>query len=244
MMKRRLLILTLMMTACGSSAPTSSQQTQGLSASPAPNVAAENKFALPLAQTLPLMDAARSVLFPPAATQTKSSSGAATATFQPGKERIVPRLFAKSISASQDKQAKYEEEFAGYLQSYEERIKQRGGRQYDLARAAGFFIAATYYAASGGIELSQSQADALRLQLESAAPASSAFQIMSESEKQRMYETFVALGQYFAVNYEMVAQSDHPKDKDRLRELARQHLTRLIGVSDDRLRFTERGIEF
>lgn len=231
-MKRQLLILVLLTSACASSAPGPIAQRTS-----APKAPAEE--ALPLAQTLPIMDAARPMLF-----SSKGGKGASPAIIRPTAKRLVPRLLAENLDGPLAQRAALEAQFDGYIQSYEDRVKSRGGRQYDLARAAGFFIAAAYYAASDGIELSQAQADPLRLALEASVPASNAFKNASESDKQKAYETFVALGQFFANEYDTAAQAGDAARKARLRDAARQHLTRLTGAPYERLRFTERGLEF
>jgi hypothetical protein len=112
-----------------------------------------------------------------------------------------------------------------------------------VARATTFLFITSYYAYAGGHPLTDKQATALREQLQSALREDQNFQSMSNRDKQQMYETMAIMGGFVMITKTAADQRGDKEAAGEIRQFAKQNLEGLLGVSAERLAFTEHGLE-
>jgi hypothetical protein len=165
-------------------------------------------------------------------------------TFRPVAPSLVPRQLAAEVARTPSDRPGLEKTLGGMLESYRERLRQAGGPQHDVARAAAYFIAASHTVYFDTEPLSQEQFDALREHLREVYAADEKFRRASDRERQQMFETFGIMGSVIDAGFLIVKKADDRDGMRYFRELARENLLNMLGAPPEQVKFTLNGIEY
>lgn len=178
-------------------------------------------------------------------TPVRRTPGVKTATtfFRPVSPPFVPQQLAAQLGKTPEQRQAYTRGFAEALKFYEDVARQQGVPLNDVARAMTFLFIMSEHAYTGGKPLTDKQAVALREQLQNALERDEHFQSLGDRDKQQMYETMAIMGG-FTIMTKMAAEQRGDKEAaSEIRQFAKQNLEQILGVSAERLAFTDRGLE-
>lgn len=93
-------------------------------------------------------------------------------------------------------------------------------------------------------DISQAQADALRVQIALALSADPKFRAKTNRQKQESYEVLMIMSGLAEAVYGIGLQQNNVKMQESARDMARDNLKELLGVKAEKMRFTETGVQF
>lgn len=189
--------------------------------------------------------AARAALPKPDPTpQRQQPAPARSTSFTPQAAELAPALMAnEGGNYSRAERDRLRQQFSEFLATYRERLREAGGPQNDVARAAAWLAQTSHNAYFGGEPMPQTQFDALRRQFEREFAASADFQRKSDRDRQVEFEIYAILGSVVAVMDYNLRQTPNAADTAQMKKLARESFTGLMGVPPERVRLTAAGYE-
>ena len=134
-----------------------------------------------------------------------------------------------------------EQTFTRLLDEYQAAMR-KAGQEWDMARAVAAHIMLSYGAATGR-DITFDQFKALAQQVRAIWAEDPKFRRQSAREKQEDYEFLVIMGQFVAVASEGAARQGNDAVLGDMRKMAEDNLRSLLGVTSQRLRFTNAGYE-
>lgn len=167
-----------------------------------------------------------------------------TTTFRPAAQTIMPQTLARGVASRPSDRAELERFFADLLENYKGKLRRRGVVPNDVSRAASFMISASYAVCRDGQQLSEQQFSALREQVREAFLEDPSFMRQGDRERQRAFESFAITGAFLDIGYQLARQRGDDHALAELRQVAEQQLQDVLGVSAERVVFTEGGIVY
>jgi hypothetical protein len=134
--------------------------------------------------------------------------------------------------------------YSRFLEAHASMARRKGVPANDVSRAASFAISTLYYVHRGGETLGEGQLEALRAQMRELFAGDEEFQRLPARARQELYESYVIQGMAVSAIYDGARQAGDKRKAEEMQQAARQTLRELLGVSADRLAFTNRGVEF
>lgn len=168
---------------------------------------------------------------------------AASTTFRFVATSIMPQEMAGEIARTPDERAKLEKLFGELLSIYRDRLRQAGGSQNDVARAASYLVSSSY-AVYYDAELSEAQFDALREHLREGFATDDKFLRASDRERQKMFETFAIVGNWINVGFGTGKERGDRAEVQKWRGIARANLENMLGAPPEKVQFTTNGVEY
>lgn len=176
-------------------------------------------------------------------TPRSTTAGTTTTIFRPVSSPFVPQQLAAQLGKTAEQRQAFTRSFMEALKLYEDAARDQGVPLHDVARATTFLFITSYYAYAGGHPLTDKQAVALREQLQNALGEDRQFQSMSDRDKQQMYETMAIMGGFVMITKTAADERGDKEASGEIRQFAKQNLEGLLGVSAERLAFTDHGLE-
>lgn len=166
---------------------------------------------------------------------------AASTSFRPQPGDFAPRMLASEGKRTAAERAALEAEFTEALTIYRKRLRDAGGDQYDVARAATYLVAAAWTAYFDRPSLTPAQFGALRAQLHDAFLANPEFVAKSDLDKQIEFETYGILAISIDGSTNLYRKNKDPNGLARVKAMARSSFMGLMGVPPERMRLSESG---
>lgn len=161
-------------------------------------------------------------------------------SFRPGAAKLMPRQTAESFSRDSRERKALEKTFAQMLDVFA-RDAARDGESFNVARAAAFFVVANYTVTSGAVP-PENQATAYQRNLTADLAENPNFRALPDRKKQELYETFVIYGMFALSGYKQSLDEGNREQQETFRTFSRQCIETVLGVSADRLSFTDAGL--
>lgn len=172
------------------------------------------------------------------------SPQAGTTTFRPVAGSIMPQVMASEVARTPDERPKLEKLFGDLLESYRNRLRDSGGPQTDVSRAASYLISASHDAYFDSEPLSQEEFDALREHMREVYATDAKFQRASDRERQEMFETFGIVGTWIDAGFQTAKRAGDREGMRHWRGMARANLENMLGAPPENVAFTRNGIMY
>ncbi len=172
------------------------------------------------------------------------SPPAVSTSFRPVAPSIMPREMAEELAATPAERARLEKMFSDLLENYRDHLRQAGGSQTDVARAASFLILASRNVYFDTQPVGAAQRNALREHIREVFASDEEFRRASDRERQKMFETYAIVGTLIDAGFNIVKQAG---DRDGMRhwhEMARKHFENMLGAPPEKVDFTVNGVEY
>ena len=167
----------------------------------------------------------------------------AITSFTPVSGRLVPPLLAQAFASSPDEQAFFEELLYNGLAFFENRASEFGGEVYDVERAFSFLVNASYSIYYDNYDgLGQAEYNAVRQNLHGFFSSSPDFLLLTDQDKQVLYEFAASLGGLLLIGTDLMVQHNETEGLAIFREVAGGVLEGLVGVKPEHIDFTATGI--
>jgi hypothetical protein len=166
-----------------------------------------------------------------------------TTTFRAVAPSIMPREMAGELAATPAQRPRLEKLFGDLLSIYRERLRQSGGSQNDVSRAAGYLINSSY-AVYSDAELSQAQYEALLRHMREVYAADEKFRRASDRERQKMFETFAIVANWINVGFGTGKERGDREEMQKWRDIARANFENMLGAPPEQVMFTLNGVEY
>lgn len=170
------------------------------------------------------------------------SRQAGTTTFRPVANSIMPQVMANEIARTPAERPRLEKLFGDLLENYHNRLRQAGGPQTDVSRAASYLVSASHDAYFDAEPLSPEEFDALRGHMREIYAADAKFQRASDRERQEMFETFGIIATWIDAGFQTAKRAGDREGMRHWREMARGHLENMLGAPPEQVAFTRNGI--
>ena len=179
---------------------------------------------------------------PPARSSSSATSGAklddASLHFRSTGTQLKTREIADLIDAGNPQVLTL---MTTILQEYEKGTRATG-RSNDLALALSFFLATNASVYHDGGQPSDPQMFKLRETVAEALIEGNALKDMSDRQKQEMYEVLVLFTGFTLAVYQEGKQGNNSETVKTSQQLAGQNLLAVVGISPDKINFTDQGL--
>ena len=162
----------------------------------------------------------------------------ASVLFRPTGTQLKTREIANLIDAGNPQVFKL---LTALLEEFDKGAR-AAGRPNDLALALSFFLATNASIYHDGGQPADPPMVELRDTIAEALVEANALSSMSDRKKQEMYETLVLFTGFTLATYEDGKQSGNAETVKTSRQLAGQNLLAVIGISPDKINFTNQGL--
>jgi hypothetical protein len=175
---------------------------------------------------------------------TSSPATAGSTTFRAGSGTILPAQLAQQMAKRLEQRKNYEKFFGSLLSSYKVLLREKGAPPNDVARAGSFAVANSYSVFHDGRLLSDEQLQGLRQQMHDAFATSAKFQGLSDRRRQELFEGYAIIGMYVSAIYDGANKHGNKDLVHQMRHLAATQLEETYGIPADRIKITNKGVEF
>ncbi|HLM55230.1 MAG TPA: DUF6683 family protein [Pyrinomonadaceae bacterium] len=172
------------------------------------------------------------------------SPPAGSTSFRPVAPSIMPREMAEDLATTPAERARLEKMFSDLLENYRNRLRQAGGPQTDVARAASFLISASRSVYFDTQPMSMAQINALREHIREVFASDEKFQRASDRERQKMFETYAIVGAFIDAGFHIVKQAGDREGMRQWHEMARANFENMLGAPPEKVDFTLNGVEY
>lgn len=169
---------------------------------------------------------------------------AGSTSFRPVAPSIMPREMAEELANTPAERARLEKMFSDLLENYRNRLRQAGGPQTDVARAASFLISASRSVYFDTQPMSMAQINALREHIREVFASDEKFQRASDRERQKMFETYAIVGAFIDAGFHIVKQAGDREGMRQWHEMARANFENMLGAPPEKVDFTLNGVEY
>lgn len=171
------------------------------------------------------------------------ASPAQDTVFQTSQPPFVPQQLAARLARTQQDRQYIENVLTRCLTFYTDTAKQKGVPLNDVALALNYFISTNYFVYSVGRGPTPAQMSATRDSIRANMVQDDAFRQMSDKQKQEAYETLIVLAGFVDMGYGTSKKSGDEGAAEQFRQMAKYNLETVLGVSIDKIHFTDNGLE-